>query len=216
MTRSAPRTSHRQRIRDDIRARLLRGEIGPADRLVDHALAADLGVSRMPVREALMQLVSEGYLAPTSRGFALPDLPPARIAQVFTLRKLLEPHAAASATSALTPADLAELAAAQSRVETAPDVASFHRAAEDFRNIWLTAVPNDELRETIQRYSAQVQSVRRATMSDAAARATITAGLADLLAAFRARDPLAAADRMAAFIHQAEDSHRRLTAKDKT
>ena len=48
------------------------------------------------------------------------------------------------------------------------------------------------------------------------ARLTIAQGLSDLLAAFRARDPLAAADRMTAFIHQAEDSHRRLTAKDQT
>lgn len=210
------RPSHRQRIRDDIRARLLRGEIAPGQRLVDHALAAELGVSRMPVREALMQLVSEGYLAPTSRGFALPDLPPERIAQVFTLRKLLEPHAAASSALAMGPAELESLAEARSRVETAPDVAAFHRAAEDFRNTWLSAVPNDELRATIQRYSAQVQNVRRATMSDAGARLTIAQGLSDLLAAFRARDPLAAADRMTAFIHQAEDSHRRLTAKDQT
>lgn len=208
------RPSHRQRIRDDLRARLLRGDIAPGQRLVDHALAAELGVSRMPVREALMQLVSEGYLAPTSRGFALPDLPPERIAQVFTLRKLLEPHAAASATLALTPVQLDGLAQAQARVAAAPDVASFHRAAEDFRNTWLSAVPNDELREAIQRYSAQVQNVRRATMSDAGARATITRGLADLLRAFQARDPLAAADRMAAFIHQAEDSLRHLATQD--
>jgi hypothetical protein len=66
--------------------------------LVDHAIAAEMGVSRMPVREALMQLVSARAICDsTSRGFALPDLTPDRIAEVFVLRRLLEPHAVACA-----------------------------------------------------------------------------------------------------------------------
>ena len=205
------RPSHRHRIVEEIRARLFRGEIAPGDRLIDHAIAAEMGVSRMPVREALMQLVSEGYLASTSRGFALPDLGPARIAEVFTLRKLLEPHAAATAALALPAAMLTALAEALQALEAAPDVAAFHRAAETFRNLWLGALPNAALAETIQRYSAQVQTVRLATMRDPAARQTIAEGLAALHAAFAARDPFAAADRMTRFIHQAEESHSHLT-----
>ncbi|NBZ88355.1 GntR family transcriptional regulator [Stagnihabitans tardus] len=201
------RTNHRTRIRDEIRARLLTGQIGPSDRLIDHAIAAEMGVSRMPVREALMQLVSEGYLASTSRGFALPDLSPERIAQVFTLRKLLEPHAAGSAAQSLTPEALSALAGALKDLEEAPDTAAFHRASETFRTTWLAALPNHELRETIQRYSAQVQAVRLATMKDPAARRTIAQGLSALMTAFQARDALAAADLMTRFIHQAEDSH---------
>ena len=66
MSRSSQRPSHRQRIHDTIRTRILTGKIGAADRLVDTAIAAEMGVSRMPVREALMQLVSEGYLETVS------------------------------------------------------------------------------------------------------------------------------------------------------
>lgn len=209
------RPNHRLRIQEEIRARLFRGEIGPKDRLVDHAIAAEMGVSRMPVREALMQLVSEGYLVGTSRGFALPDLPPARIAEVFTLRKLLEPHAAACAASQLDDEALAKLRAALSALQAAPDVPAFHRAAEAFRNTWLSALGNAALRETIQRYSAQVQAVRLATMTDPAARQTIAEGLAALLAAFENRDAMTAFDQMMRFIHQAEDSHRRMTPNTK-
>ena len=100
------RTSHRTRIHDALRSRLLQGEIAPDMRLVDHAIAAEMGVSRMPVREALMQLVSEGYLESTSRGFALPNLTPDRIAEVFVLRRLLEPHAVAGVARDRTEADL--------------------------------------------------------------------------------------------------------------
>ena len=198
------RPSHRHRIRDQIHARLLAGEIGPEDRLVDHALAETLGVSRMPVREALMQLVSEGYLASTSRGFALPNLAPAQIAEVFTLRKLLEPHAAALAAQAMRPQTLAALAEAHAAL--APEVAAFHRAAEAFRNLWLAEVPNAALRETIQRYSAQIQTVRLATMRAPQAQATIAQGLGALLEAFTARDGVSAADLMTRFIHQAEEA----------
>ncbi len=204
------RTSHRLRIHDAIRLRLLRGEIGPDDRLIDHAIAAEMGVSRMPVREALMQLASEGYLQGTSRGFALPELSPDRIAEIFALRKLLEPQAAALAAQACSPdrlADLRQSLAALTEAGRQGDVVAFHRAAERFRNGWLMAVPNGELRGAIQRYSAQVQSVRFATMTDTAARATIAQGLAALLAAFERGDATAAADRMLHFVFQAEEAH---------
>ncbi len=198
--------NHRTRIRDDIRARLLAGQIGPDDRLIDHVLAADLGVSRMPVREALMQLVSEGYLTSTSRGFALPDLTPAQIAEIFTLRKLLEPHAAALAAQSLAPGQLAALTQALEALHAAPDTMAFHRASEAFRNTWLDALPNQALRETIQRYGAQIQAVRLATMKDPLARQTIARGLSALLAAFTSRDGFLAQDLMTRFIHQAQES----------
>lgn len=190
--------------------RLLSGAIRPGERLVDHAIAAEMGVSRMPVREALMQLVAEGYLTSTSRGFALPDLSPARIAEVFTLRRLLEPHAAALAAQSLGPSEIDALRFALNLLQT-QDVSAFHRAAEAFRNTWIAAVPNATLRETIQRHATQIQAVRRATMHDAGARATIVEGLALLLAAFEARDALRASDQMLRFIHQAEEAHAALT-----
>ena len=204
------RTSHRTRIHDALRSRLLQGEIAPDMRLVDHAIAAEMGVSRMPVREALMQLVSEGYLESTSRGFALPDLSPDRIAEVFVLRRLLEPHAVAGVARDRSEADLAAMGAALTLAEGAgPDVAAFHRGAEGYRNGWLRAVRNGELRQAIQRYSGQVQSVRFATLPDAQARATILAGLRALHAAFQSGDGLAAQDRMLRFIYDAEESYRR-------
>ncbi|WP_137110126.1 GntR family transcriptional regulator [Rhodobacter sp. SY28-1] len=205
------RTSHRTRIHEALRLRLLRGEVGPDARLVDHAIAAELGVSRMPVREALMQLVSEGYLESTSRGFALPNLSPDRIAEVFTLRRLLEPHAVTCVARDRTGDDLAGMRASLEVAERAgADVASFHRGSEAFRNAWLGAVRNGELRHAIQRYSGQVQSVRFATLPDPAARLTIIGGLQALLHAFEAQDGPRAADLMLRFIYDAETAYHRI------
>ena len=204
------RSSHRARIHDLLRTRLIRGEVGPEARLVDHAIAEEMGVSRMPVREALMQLVSEGYLESTSRGFALPNLGPDRIAEVFVLRRLLEPHAVACVARDRSAADLSAMRAMLDLARTAVDVAGFHRGAEGFRNAWLEAVQNQELRLSIQRYSGQVQSVRFATLPDAAARATILAGIEALLNAFDQRDGPRAADIMLRFIFDAETAYHRI------
>lgn len=206
------RISHRERIHDLIRSRILSGEISPDDRLVDTALAADMGVSRMPVREAMMQLVSEGYLEGTTRGFALATMSHERILEIFLLRRLLEPRAAASAAQHMGADVISELRAivelSAQTLETG-DFETFYRASEQFRNGWLSAAPNAELRTAIQRYSAQVQSVRLATMRQADTHQTVVAGQRELQATFEARDPIAASDRILRFVVEAEASYLR-------
>jgi len=207
------RINHRQRIYDVIRGRILRGEVAADERLVDTTIAAEMGVSRMPVREAMMQLVSEGYLEGTTRGFALPRLSHDRIAEVFLLRRLLEPRAAASAALAITDAELGILR--QTFVDSeatlhTEDFEAFYRASESFRDAWLSAVPNTELRAAIQRYVGQVQAVRLVTMRDPEVHNVIVAGQRDLLDTFVRRDPLDAADRILRFVLDAEASWLRM------
>jgi len=213
------RTNHRQRIQDTIRSRILRGAIGPDDRLIDTAIATEMGVSRMPVREALMQLVSEGYLEGTTRGFVLMKLTPERTLEVFLLRRLLEPRAAASAAQAMSVEGLANLrqAAAESAATVdSGDFEAFYRASEVFRNTWLMAVPNIELRNAVLRYAGQVQAVRMATMRDPEAHRVIVAGQQDLLDIFERRDAVDAADRILSFVLEAEASFLRLRHEDES
>src|ERR1700734_51153 len=103
--------SLRARVYNEVLTRLKRGDIATGERLVDVALAATLGISRMPVREALLQLAHEGYLIGTSRRFMIATLTPGEIADIFEVRRLLEPRAAANAARDLTPAARKELAA---------------------------------------------------------------------------------------------------------
>ncbi|MCC5988161.1 MAG: GntR family transcriptional regulator [Pararhodobacter sp.] len=208
-----PRKSHRRRIYEDYLGRIQRGEIGRQERLVDTAIAAELGVSRMPVREALMQLAHEGYLEGTTRGFTLPSLTHEQVLEFFELRRLLEPRAVATATQALDAGSLAAMRDAVRDAEStlsSGDIMLFFRASEVFRNAWLAAVPNRELRQTIQRYLGQVQSVRMATMRDRPTHEIIVEGQRQLLDAFHRRDAVAAADRMLRFVLQAEESYLRL------
>ncbi len=209
-----PRLNHAERIYRMFLDRIRSGALGREDRLVDTVIAADMGVSRMPVREALLRLAAEGYLEPGSRGFTLPGLTPAQIAEVFELRHLLEPRAVALCARVLTPATLDQLAQAialaQSTFATG-DVARFFQASEAFRNGWIAEIPNSALRAAIQRYVAQVQLVRLATIHAEPARHAIVRNQHALLAAYRARDAIAAHDIMRDFIVAGEASWRAQT-----
>jgi len=62
----------KRRLADEVYDQLLesivRGELGPDDRLVQEKLAAELDISRTPVREALLRLEQEGVLVSAARG----------------------------------------------------------------------------------------------------------------------------------------------------
>ena len=68
----------------------------PGERLLETALAKELGMSRTPVREALGRLASTGFLvkAKGSRGYQIPLLTPKNIEVVFFMRGILESKAA--------------------------------------------------------------------------------------------------------------------------
>jgi DNA-binding GntR family transcriptional regulator len=200
--------SLRSQIYDVIRERIQRGEIGSGERLVDSEIASSLGTSRMPAREALMQLVNEGYLVSTTRGFMLPELASEDIKEIFEVRRLLEPRAAASAARNLLPKSRLALSNA---VEQAEEAVSAHDAEQlmlanvAFRQAWLTRVPNRRLAATILRFSDQVRIVRAGTLASPIVQEVVLSGLRQLRDAFLEGEFASVHDRMNAFIVSAEE-----------
>jgi DNA-binding GntR family transcriptional regulator len=191
--------SLRAQIYQDIRDRIHHGGLGPNDRLVDVEIAGNLGVSRMPVREALLQLTHEGYLVGTTRGFMLPTLTPTDVANIFEVRRCLEPRAAAHAARNLDAAGMERLAVATA------DADLLFQANVSFRRSWLEAVDNDRLASAIARFADHVQVVRLGTLSHLPTQAVVLAGMRKLYDAFIRRDAMAAFDHMTTFIQHAED-----------
>lgn len=197
-------------IHDLLMSRIRRGELGQDVRLVDTAVAAEFGVSRMPARDALMRLAHEGYLEPTTRGFMLPRLDHREILEIFDLRRLLEPRAAAMAAMSLSEEELADLDGTLKDAReamAAGDTERLHRACEIFRNNWIAAVPNASLRKALQRYMTQVQAVRMMTFADPANHPLIVAGNTQLFEAFCRRDAVAASDRILRFVFEGETAY---------
>ncbi len=184
------------RIYFDLKTRLQRCEIGPDLRLQDHAIAAHYGTSRLPAREALLRLVNEGYLTATHRGYKPVSLSLQDIREIFEVRQLIEPQAAANAARNMTKAEEAHLTAAYLSARSAIEKGDGQRlisAKIDFRAAWLKAVRNERLAATITRFSDHVQAVRLATLVDAGVQQIVAIDLEALYHAFIARNPEAAA-----------------------
>lgn len=92
-----------------IRGMLGRGELRPGDRLVNRSLAAEIGVSFTPVREAINQLASEGLVEYVrGAGAYVRRIDRRQLEQLFDLRDCLEPFAAQQAAKHIDSEELRE------------------------------------------------------------------------------------------------------------
>ncbi|MFT6973660.1 MAG: DNA-binding GntR family transcriptional regulator [Pontimonas sp.] len=81
-----------QRIADSLRDAILRGEYSPGDRIVQDNLTARYGGSRIPVREALRQLESDGLVRLVANtGAWVASLTLAECSEVYQIRERIEP-----------------------------------------------------------------------------------------------------------------------------
>lgn len=85
-------------VYEELRRRLITGKIVPGVGLSTRGLALELGVSQMPVRDALSRLAAEGaVLIRSKRKIEVPPMTGDRFADLLACRLLLEPEAAAAA-----------------------------------------------------------------------------------------------------------------------
>jgi DNA-binding GntR family transcriptional regulator len=85
------RTPLRNEVYRAIMERIYRGDLLPGTRVRDTVLAAQLGVSRTPVREALLRLAREGVVdADMGRGFTVGRLDPAEMRETGAILSALE------------------------------------------------------------------------------------------------------------------------------
>ncbi|MCF6434019.1 GntR family transcriptional regulator [Pseudoalteromonas sp. MMG022] len=98
-----------QLVAEAIREKILSGEIKAGEPLRQAALADELNVSRIPVREALLQLESEGLVNfEAHKGATATQLSAEQIDEIFDLRALLEAELLSHSIANLTPRDLLE------------------------------------------------------------------------------------------------------------
>jgi DNA-binding GntR family transcriptional regulator len=101
-----------------LRTEIFAGRLKPGEPLPERLLAEQLGVSRTPVREALFTLQSEGLVELTpNRGAAVRTLTAHDVEQIYSLRAVLESHAAREAATGLTEGHLFALEDAHAHLE---------------------------------------------------------------------------------------------------
>src|SRR5262245_10263295 len=102
-----PRQSLTSAVANVLREKILRGQIKAGEQLRQHAIAEELHVSRIPVREALRQLEAEGLVTIIDhRGAVVSGLSSEEILEMFEIRMLLESHLLRLSIPRLTDEDL--------------------------------------------------------------------------------------------------------------
>ena len=97
-------------VYEELRRRLITGKVMPGVGLSTRGLATELGVSQMPVRDALSRLAAEGAVQIRSkRKIEVPPMTEARFADLLECRLLLEPRAAVLALPCIDAARLRQL-----------------------------------------------------------------------------------------------------------
>jgi DNA-binding GntR family transcriptional regulator len=93
-----------------LRALIVEGRLGPGERIIEQRIAADLNISRTPVREAVRMLAAEGLIVATRhRGAMVRTLDRSDVLDLYELRAKLESYAAELAASRASALDVAEI-----------------------------------------------------------------------------------------------------------
>ena len=107
-------------VLDELRRAIVAGELAPAQPIRQDTIAQRLGVSRVPLREALKTLEAEGQVVyQPHRGYSVAELSLGDLLEVYRMRELLESEAARVAVERLTDDDLERITEAQKEVEGA-------------------------------------------------------------------------------------------------
>ena len=102
------KTALSEQIIDVLRARIIAGDLASDAPIRQDALAAELGISKIPLREALVRLEQDGLVASErNRGYVVRPLTAEEAYDVFDLRLKIEPDAVAAAAACLGTADVA-------------------------------------------------------------------------------------------------------------
>ena len=205
----------RDYVYDVIRGELRQGGLAPGERLVEHAVAQKLGVSRTPVREALFQLAQDGLLVTSERGYMAPELSPRDIREIYEMRLLLEPqivrYAAELANHDQVIALLKALESEQAAQDGAPE--AFIEANLEFRRILLAICPNTRLAQNAALYEDQVRAVMALTLQRRENRAITVDSHRQVFAAIKDKRAERAANAARELLYRALDYYLGVSAK---
>jgi DNA-binding GntR family transcriptional regulator len=208
-----------ERVYFTLREHVCSGQLSGGQPLQESVLAAQLGVSRTPVREALGRLAGEGFLENHGRSVVVPRLSESDLNDIYELRILLEPEAVRQVASrivdqkALLP--LQDELTAMAAAHAAGNATDFMQANFRYRAAWLALVPNQRLLRAIEIYANHVRYLRALTLGSPDTRMVVLRGLRRLATALLERDPDAAARAMSEHLTEAIRILRELVGKQR-
>jgi DNA-binding GntR family transcriptional regulator len=146
--------SLKDHVYDYIAEQILEGKLAPEQKINESVICEKLSISRTPVREALIQLSSEGVLKNMARkGFVVKALSEKEVAELYSVIGVLDGYAAKLAVNNLTDKDLANMDFYIESMDLAIKASNFemyHIQQIAFHNIYLQECGNETLIDTIE------------------------------------------------------------------
>ena len=151
------------RIADALREKILAGAMAPGERIRQEELAEEFGASRIPVREALRILVTDGLVTMVSNtGAWVSSLSQAECIEQYLIRERIEPLLLRESMAHLNSSDIMRLSELTTEMESSSDVATFMKLDREFHLLAYSSAPNGTLAEIIHRLWNTTQHYRRA------------------------------------------------------
>ncbi len=148
-TSLAPRALYQQ-VAERVREQIFSRELEPGSWIDEQRLAAEYGISRTPLREALKVLAVEGLVTmKVRRGAYVTEMSAQDVTQVYRLLALLESDAAAEVAEKASDADLAELQTLHDQLETQVEQRDQFFATNERFHMRLLALGGNRWREQI-------------------------------------------------------------------
>ncbi len=177
-------------------------EIAPGTRIGIDAVARKLGISQTPIREALSRLEAEKLVIKVPNvgsHHASAQMTPAEVSDLYVLRQLIEPYAAARAAESMNDETLRQLSAMEEEMdriqaETGVAYARFAEADAMLHSLVATGSGNHLIAETIERLHMHLHIFRFLFNTNAPQEAAQEH--AEIIHALLARDPAAAETAM--------------------
>lgn len=181
---------------DELRGRILDLRLPPGAVVYEQALAAELGLGRMPVREALARLATERFVTVQPRRGTIVTAPSLEdVADMFDAREAIEcgvAHIAARRATAEDLATLRRLVEAADRAREGTDHEAFLRDDHSVHAFLVHLVRNQLLQDAADRLLLHNLRFWRSYWSSRPAQMATMISHADLLRALEAGDPEAA------------------------
>lgn len=198
-----------EQIATALRQAIADGKLRPGARLLEVQIAREMGTSRAPLREALIQLQREGLVVrQPNRGTFVADLTEDLVREVASLRGVLEGFAASLAVKRLTQADFERLETILTEMLTVARRGDFPRMVEwdyQFHEYIMRASGHRLLYETWMGMDRKIRVYLSATNLMYADMKAVVQGHLSILQALRRRDPQRAVRVMAEHMDEVLD-----------
>ncbi|MCK8614662.1 GntR family transcriptional regulator [Gordonia sp. C13] len=202
---NADATGGRGALYQVIRQEILAGNPPPGGALQEVALSNRHGVSRAPVRDALLRLEAEGLVERGPRGAVVRVRTPEEIYDIYQVRIALEAEAVESAIRHATELDFARLTLVHENAVAEADHDRARQLHRRWHRVLAAASRNDTICEVLERLTSQLATYETQSLAETGNLSHSHDEHLQIIDAMRARDVAAARDLITRHLQRTRD-----------